>query len=143
MDRRDTIAMLTWINQVDPRVMLNEAAAETWAYAMSNINTADAKQAVLEHYKLHDDIAATPSAIRKRANNHQASREGRSNALEAKPRAPKHPMSFRALDPERWDRLYQAGVAAGNGERAYNTTIRATGDRRQAQVAQREAEAAA
>jgi len=109
MDHKQTIAMLTWINQVDPRVMLNEANVEVWAYAMQNVAGDVAKQAVLEHYKANESIAASPGAISKRALNIKNSREAKAQALEP-PAAPfKHPMSWRARNPEEWDRLMEQG----------------------------------
>ena len=109
MDHKQTLAMLTWINQVDPRVMLNEANVEVWAYAMSTVATDIAKQAVLEHYKANESIAASPGAISKRAANIKNSREAKQAALEP-PAAPfKHPMSWRARNPEEWDRLMEQG----------------------------------
>ena len=109
MDHKQTIAMLTWINQVDPRVMLNEANVEVWAYAMQNVAGDVAKQAVLEHYKANESIAASPGAISKRALNIKNSREAKQAALEP-PAAPfKHPMSWRARNPEEWDRLMEQG----------------------------------
>ena len=109
MDHKQTIAMLTWINQVDPRVMLNEANVEVWAYAMQNVAGDVAKQAVLEHYKANESIAASPGAISKRALNIRTSREAKQAALEP-PAAPfKHPMSWRARNPEEWDRLMEQG----------------------------------
>jgi len=109
MDHKQTIAMLTWINQVDPRVMLNEANVDVWAYAMSNVAPDIAKQAVLEHYKANENIAASPGAISKRAQNIKNSREAKQAALE--PPAPpfKHPMSWRARNPQEWDRLMEQG----------------------------------
>lgn len=109
MDHKQTIAMLTWINQVDPRVMLNEASAETWAYAMSNIPTDVAKQAVLEHYKAHEQFAASPGAISKRAGNIKTSREAKQKALEPPLPPYKDPNSWRARNPEEWDRLKEEG----------------------------------
>ena len=109
MDHKQTIAMLTWINQVDPRVMLNEANVEVWAYAMQNVAGEVAKQAVLEHYKANENIAASPGAISKRALNIKNSREAKQAALEP-PAAPfKHPMSWRARNPAEWDRLMEQG----------------------------------
>lgn len=109
MDHKQTIAMLTWINQVDPRVMLNEANVEVWAYAMANVAGDIAKQAVLEHYKANENIPATPGAISKRANNIRNSREAKQNALEPPQPKYKHPMSWRARNPEEWDRLMEQG----------------------------------
>ena len=110
MDHKQTIAMLTWINQVDPRVMLNEANVEVWAYAMSATPPDVAKQAVLEHYKANEGIAASPGAISKRAANIRNSREAKTNALEALPPV-KHPSSWRSRNPEEWDRLAEQGRA--------------------------------
>jgi len=93
---------------VDPRVMLNEANVEVWAYAMSATPADIAKQAVLEHYKANDSIAASPGAISKRAINIRNSREAKTSALEALPPI-KHPNSWRSRNPEEWDRLFEQG----------------------------------
>lgn len=109
MDHKQVIAMLTWINQVDPRVMLNEAAAETWAYAMRNIPADVAKQAVLEHYKQHEQYAASPGAISKRAANIKTSRDAKTRALTETPDVVTNPMSWRQRNPAEWDRLVEVG----------------------------------
>lgn len=108
MDHKQTIAMLTWINQVDPRVMLNEANVEVWAYAMRNIPGDVAKQSVLEHYKANDSIAASPGAISKRAANIKTSRDAKQSAITALPPA-RDPNSWRSRNPEEWDRLFEQG----------------------------------
>ena len=108
MDHKQTIAMLTWINQVDPRVMLNEANVEVWAYSMQSYPADVAKQAVLEHYKANDSIAASPGAISKRAGNIRNSREAKTSAITAGPIV-KHPNSWRSRNPEEWDRLLEVG----------------------------------
>lgn len=112
MDHKQTIAMLTWINQVDPRVMLNEANVDVWAYAMANIPPDVAKQAVLEHYKANDSIAASPGAISKRATNIKNSQEAKAKALQPPEPAYRHPNSWRARNPEEWDRLFEQGRQA-------------------------------
>lgn len=118
MDHKQTIAMLTWINQVDPRVMLNEASAETWAYAMRNAAPDVAKQAVLEHYKANESIAASPGAISKRARNIATSREAGDRAIALEPaRPPRHPLGWRARNPELWDEMFEQGRVEGNRER--------------------------
>lgn len=112
MDHKQTIAMLTWINQVDPRVMLNEANVEVWAYAMQNVDGPVAKQAVLEHYKANDSIAASPGAISKRATNIKNSMDAKTKALQPPAPAYRHPNSWRARNPEEWDRLFEQGRQA-------------------------------
>lgn len=117
MDHKQTIAMLTWINQVDPRVMLNQAAAETWAYSLRSVEPAVAKQAVLEHYKANESIAASPGAISKRAANIKNSREAGQRAIDPPAQPVKHPLSWRARNPAEWDRLFEQGRRQGNEER--------------------------
>jgi len=91
--------------------MLNEAAAETWAYAMRNTPADVAKQAVLEHYKANESIAASPGAISKRSANIRTSREAGERAIALEPSKPvAHPMSWRARNPEEWDRLMAVGA---------------------------------
>lgn len=124
MDHKQTIAMLTWINQVDPRVMLNQAAAETWAYSLRSVEPAVAKQAVLEHYKANESIAASPGAISKRAANIKNSREAGQRAIDPPAQPVKHPLSWRARNPEEWDRLFEQGRAEGNAERRRATEAR-------------------
>lgn len=126
MDHKQTIAMLTWVNQVDPRVMLNEASVDVWAYAMQNVPADVAKQAVLEHYKANESIAASPGAISKRSLNIRTSRQAKESAksiTETKP--PKHPSSWRAMNPEKWDALFEAGRREGNEAREAATRARA------------------
>ena len=124
MDYKQTIAMLTWINQVDPRVMLNEASVDVWAYSLRSVEPAVAKQAVLEHYKAHDGIAASPGAISKRATNIRASREAGQRAIDAAPAPVKHPLSWRARNPELWDQLFEEGRRRANEERRRATEAR-------------------
>jgi len=112
MDHKQTIAMLTWVNQVDPRVMLNEANVEVWAYAMRNTPADVAKQAVLEHYKANESIAASPGAISKRSANIKTSREAGERAMSIEAAVPEvtTPMYWRQRNPEEWDRLMAVGA---------------------------------
>ena len=126
MDHKQTIAMLTWINQVDPRVMLNQAAAETWAYSLRNVDPAVAKQAVLEHYKANESIAASPGAISKRAANIKASRDAGQRAIDASPRPVKTEADYRRKIREtpEFMALFEEGRRQGNEERRLATERR-------------------
>lgn len=126
MDQRETIAMLTWINQVDPRVMLNQAAAETWAYALRSVESSVAKQAVLEHYKAHESIAATPGAISKRAGHIKTAREAGQRAIDATPRRPKTEADYRRRIREtpEFMALFEQGRVEGQAMRAAATKAR-------------------
>jgi len=130
MDHKQTIAMLTWVNQVDPRVMLNEANVDVWAYSMRSVEPAVAKQAVLEHYKANESIAASPGAISKRASNIKASREAGQRAIDATPRPMKTEADYRRKIREtpEFMALFEAGRKQGNEERR-QATERRTGTR--------------
>lgn len=112
MDTRQAIALLTFINQVDPRVMLNEASAEVWGFALAPVALGDAKQAVMEHYRSVEGMAASPAAIRKRALALRSARDAGERAIEASPDVWGDPNRLRSLDPARWDELKAQGAAA-------------------------------
>jgi hypothetical protein len=113
MNAEETVLLLTWVNQHDPRVQLNAASRDIWAYSLTPFTAAEAKQAILDHYRLNDSIPVSPGAIRKRADDHRAVTEGRQSAIEANPKqSSKHPMSWRARNPEEWDRLMEEGRLA-------------------------------
>jgi hypothetical protein len=99
MQVQEVISMLRWVNETDPRVMFNDAAVEVWLYALRPTDAAVAKQAILEHYKANEGIAASPAAISKRARNIAASREAGQRAIEAPAQPVKHPLSWRQRNP--------------------------------------------
>jgi hypothetical protein len=111
MDSRQAIALLTWVNQVDARVMLNEASAEVWAFVLAPVELAEAKQAVMEHYRSVEGLAASPAAVRKRALAIRSAREAGQRAIEATPDVWGDPNMLRSVNPERWDELKALGAA--------------------------------
>lgn len=118
METEQVVRMLRWINEQDPRVQFNESAVEFWHYSLRTVDAAVAKQAVLEHVKMHEAIAVTPAAIAKRAANIKASRDAGQRAIEPPAQPVKHPLSWRARNPELWDQLFEEGRRQGNAERA-------------------------
>lgn len=116
--------MLRWINEEDPRVQFNESAVEFWHYALRTVDPAVAKQAVLEHVKQHENTPATPAAISKRSGYIKSSRDAGQRAIEPPRNRVKHPLSWRARNPEEWDRLFEQGRAEGNAERKRATEAR-------------------
>ncbi len=114
MNAEETVALLTWVNQHDPRVQLNAASRDIWAYSLAPFTAGEAKQAILDHYRLNDSIAVSPGAIRKRADDHRAVTEGRESA-QTSPREleasdGKIQRSWRSRNPEEWDRLFKQGA---------------------------------
>ena len=116
--------MLRWVSETDPRVMFTDAAVEVWHYALRTVDPAVAKQAILEHYKQHESIAATPGAISKRAGYIKSSREAGQRAIDQPAQPVKHPLSWRARNPELWDQLFEEGRRQGNEERRRATEAR-------------------
>jgi len=125
MQVQEVISMLRWINEGDPRVQFNDSAVEFWHYSLRTVDAAVAKQAVLEHVRQHEAIAVTPAAIAKRASNIKTSREAGQRAIEPPRNQVKHPMSWRARNPDEWDRLFEAGRQQANEERRIATERRA------------------
>ena len=118
MNAEETVLLLTWVNQHDPRVQLNAASRDIWAYSLAPFTPQEAKQAILDHYRLNDSIPVSPGAIRKRADDHRAVTDGRESAQKKLPRSAwaSPTGSFRKSDPERWDRLVKEGSEARTAE---------------------------
>jgi len=110
MNLEETVAIMTWVNQHDPRVQLNKPSRDIWANALQPYSYDEAMQAVLDHYRLNDDESVSPAKIRKRAELVRSQRTGRESAIEANPKqSSKHPTSWRSRNPEEWDRLLEVG----------------------------------
>lgn len=108
MNLEETVTLMTWVNQYDPRIQINKPARDIWANALQPYTYDESMQAVLDHYRVSDDESVTPAKIRKRAELVRNQRTGRQSAIEANPKqSSKHPMSWRARNPKEWDRLME------------------------------------
>ena len=111
MNLEETVAIMTWVNQYDPRIQINKPARDIWANALAPYTYDETMQAIMDHYRLNDEETVTPAKIRKRAELVRSQRSGRQSAIEANPKqTSKHPMSWRARNPEEWDRLMKQGA---------------------------------
>jgi len=126
MQVQEVISMLRWVSETDPRVMFTDAAVEVWHYALRTVDPAVAKQAILEHYKQHESIAATPGAISKRAGYIKASRDAGQRAIDAAPRPVKTEADYRRKIREtpEFMALFEEGRRQGNEERRLATERR-------------------
>lgn len=72
MTPQEAAALLTYANQVDARVQLNEANADVWAHALRNTDYTKARWCVREHYSSDVDggppRSIAPGMIRARVN---------------------------------------------------------------------------
>jgi hypothetical protein len=118
----ETITFLRWLCEHEYRIQYSDAAVEIWHYALRAADSAVAKQAVLEHYRANEAVVASPGGIAKRAGYIQSAREAGQRAIEAAPAQPvKHPLGWRARNPELWDQLFE------QGRRDRETDLRARG----------------
>lgn len=113
MNLEETVTIMTWVSQYDGRIQLTKASRDIWANALQPYSYEECHQAILDHYRINDDETVTPAKIRKRAELVRSQTTGRQSAIEANPKqSSKHPMSWRARNPEEWDRLFEQGRRA-------------------------------
>jgi len=113
----ETTRLVIWVNQFDPFVQANDAAADIWQHSMGPISYTEAEEAVVQHYRANPGQQAQPGWILKRALNNRASREAGNRAIEApKTRREieaddgKMMLTWRKRNPEEWDRLMAVGA---------------------------------
>jgi hypothetical protein len=116
LDIMETTRLIIWVNQFDPFVQANDAAADIWAGSMHPITYAEAEEAVVAHYRANPGQQATPGGILKRALNSRASKDAGMRAIEV-PQTRREleasdgrtQRSWRQRNPEEWDRLMEQG----------------------------------
>ncbi|UYM26625.1 hypothetical protein SEA_BAUER_76 [Arthrobacter phage Bauer] len=116
MNLEETNYFLGWLSQHDPRVQNGYAAVEVWQASLATATAAEAKQAILEHYRANEAVPASPAGIRKRTQTIRATVEAQTRAIEAAPGQVKHPNSWRSRNPELWDHLMEQGKQARRAE---------------------------
>jgi hypothetical protein len=125
--------MLRWLSNVDARVIYTEEAVEMWAHALAPFAADEVKQAILDHYRTNESVAATHAGVRKRALAVRDTRAAQQRAIEPPARV-YHESDYRRKIREtpEFMALFEQGRREGNAERAYATVLRETGDRGQA-----------
>lgn len=119
MREDETAVLVVQINQFDPFVQSNDAAAKIWHGSMYQLTFAEAEDAVVQHYRANPGQQAQPGAILKRALNTRASKEAGTRAIEVpqthrelEASDGKIQRSWRTRNPEEWDRLMEQGRQA-------------------------------
>lgn len=106
---------LTYANQIDARVQLNDANVEVWWEGLRTVDASAARWAIKKHYAGQNANGegahvVNPATIRRLITAELNRREQTERALEPpKGRAP-NPISFRKRDPERFDALVRKGA---------------------------------
>jgi hypothetical protein len=112
----ETTRLIIWVNQFDPFVQANDAAADIWQHSMTPLTYDEAEEAVVAHYRANPGQQAQPGGILKRALNNRASKDAGMRAIEVpqtrrqlEASDGKTQRSWRTRNPEEWDRLMEQG----------------------------------
>ena len=108
---------MTYANQIDARIQLNDATLDAWWVAMEHVDFDAAKWGITDYYAkanpngTHGVQVLLPAALKHRVNAEVERRAARKRALAPKPvKSPTQ--TFRARNPELWDRLVEEGRQA-------------------------------
>jgi hypothetical protein len=126
MHIEEAVALITWVNQHDPRVQVNKGSRDMWAHSLAPYTYDECRQAILDHYRLTDEDTVTPAKIRKRAEMVRNQRAGFQSAIDATPKPAKTEADYRRKIREtpEFMALFEAGRREGNEIRAAATRAR-------------------
>lgn len=92
MTPQECAAALTYANQIDPRIQLNDSSLEVWESALSNADPEQVRWVIKDHYSSgvnaneSHQTSITPALIRRRVSDEVNRAEARRSALEAESR---------------------------------------------------------
>ena len=115
MTPTEATAAMTYANQLDGRVPVNEANADLWASALAGATAEQVRWIIRDHYTRATDSRGeaptiTPALIRRRAHTEAERAAARRAALESRPSKPQSIGSWRSKNPQEWDRLMVQGA---------------------------------
>lgn len=114
MNEEQVVHCLTYLNQLDPRVQINDASSDLWFYAIEALPADQVVWVIRDYYATANPNGVggvqslTPATLKHRLRDMRERTESKQRALEPPPRA-KAPESFRARNPEKWDALVAKG----------------------------------
>lgn len=121
MTPQECAVIMTYANQLDPRIQLNDPTLDVWLTATANLSVEEAKWGIKDYYanaNPNDNRGVQPlqpATLRHRVSQARERHVAKAAALEAAP-VIRNPTGYRASDPERWDRLVQQGRDQGRAE---------------------------
>jgi hypothetical protein len=115
MTPQECAAALTYANQIDPRVQLNDATLDVWENALAHADSTQVRWIIKEHYssgvnanEAHQPMI-TAALVRRRITDETNRAAASRSALEAGPRV-KNYTALRQNNPGMWDALVEAGA---------------------------------
>lgn len=115
MIEQEIVAAVTYANAIDPRVQSNQPTYELWHKVLHKHQYVEAQAAIQLFYERYTDPTqrpvVDPASIRRIIAQETTRAVAKQDAIEATPRTVTNPMSWRARNPEEWDRLFAKGAA--------------------------------
>lgn len=117
MTPAEATAALTYANQLDPLVPLNEASADLWAHALATVTVDQARWVIRDYYERQGADGkgrspVNPALIRKYARTEIERAAAKRAALDAKPAKSYDAAlsTWRSRNPDEWDALVRDGA---------------------------------
>ena len=120
LSRADVVTLVQNLAAMDGRVVITDMALSVWADNLEGKASVDVQTAVRNWLREERQGPPTPAGIRKLSLGAEEARVAKSRAISPPGREVKNPMSFRARNPQEWDRLYELGKREGEQMRARN-----------------------
>lgn len=113
MTPQETNALLDIVSRLDTFVSNNPEVFEVWQYALGGVDFQQAAHVVKTYYanlEPSNRSPITPGYIRRTVSRENERAAAKRAALESKPSKPQTVGSWRAKNPDEWDRLMVAGA---------------------------------
>lgn len=114
MTPQECAVIMTYANQLDPRIQLNDPTLDVWLTATANLSVEEAKWGIKDYYANANpnDNRGTqplqPATLRYRVSQARERHQAKAAAIEAAPRI-KNPNNYRERNPELWEQLVAEG----------------------------------
>lgn len=114
MTPEECAVLMTYANQIDPRVQLNDATLDTWWAALEHEGFEQAKWCIRDYYATANPNenrgmpTLLPAALRHRISAQKERAESQRRAITATTPT-RSPSSFKERNPAEWERLVRQG----------------------------------
>lgn len=116
MEELKVAEALTYLNQLDNRIDLNDTASDMWFYAIGHMDFQKVIWIIRDYYaNARPGFSGgvpplTPGMLKSRMREMEERSESKQRALESPKNKTPNPMSWRQRNPEEWDRLMRQGA---------------------------------
>lgn len=115
MNQQEIVAAVNYANAIDARIQANQPTYELWHRVLHGFAYIQVQAAIQVFYERYADPASRPTVdapvIRKIIHQETTRHEAKGRAIEPPKATVKNPNTYRARNPELWDRLFKQGAA--------------------------------